>query len=87
MIGPMSETDGRYSELVAELCDEMERIYRSRGCYVEITVQRQWSHHNPLLSGKSARPSAYRWYLERELLKLARKGTEIRVASRASGLA
>ena len=63
----MPETgDARYVQLVRELCDEMERIYRSRGCYVEITVQRQWSHHNPVISREIARPSAYRCYLERE---------------------
>lgn len=59
-------------------CDQMERTYEQGG-YSKITVTRQWSKHNPTISGKVARPSAYRWYLRRELLKLARQGSEIHV--------
>jgi AMP nucleosidase len=63
---------------IDELCDRMERSYEN-GAYSKITVTRQWSKHNPTISGKVARPSAYRWYLRRELLKLARQGAEIEV--------
>ncbi len=62
-------------------CDWMEQVYAA-GNYAKVTVQRQWSQHNPTISGKMARPSAYRWYLRRELLRLAKKGAEI-VISRA----
>ncbi len=71
-------------QLVASIdaaCDWMEQIYAA-GHYAKVTVQRQWSIHNPTISGKMARPSAYRWYLRRELLRLAKKGARI-VVSRA----
>ena len=63
---------------IARLCDGLEKIYQ-RNCYPEITVTRHWSEHNPTISGEIARPAAYRWYLQRELLKLARQGARIDV--------
>jgi AMP nucleosidase len=60
------------------ICERIERIYAGNR-YAKITVRRHWSQHNPVISGKLARPSAYRWYLLRELLKLARQGAEIQV--------
>ncbi len=69
------------SDLVASIdlaCEFMEEIYRA-GFYARVEVHRHWSVHNPLISGKIARPSAYRWYLRRELLKLANKGAEITI--------
>jgi AMP nucleosidase len=63
---------------VADACRRMERIYEL-DCYSKITVIRHWSRHNPTISGEVARPSAYRWYLQRELLKLALQGAEIQV--------
>lgn len=68
-------------ELAASLdqaCDYMESIYRE-GRYAKVTVLRHWSKHNPTITGKIARPTAYRWYLRRELLKLASKGAEIEI--------
>ncbi|QDT02760.1 AMP nucleosidase [Rubripirellula lacrimiformis] len=59
-------------------CKQMEQNF-SDGFYSKITVFRHWSKHNPELSGKIARPSAYRWYLRRELFKLARRGAEITI--------
>ena len=61
-------------------CDFMEANYAA-GRYSKITVERHWSRHNPVISGKVARPAAYRWYLRRELAKLAAKGAEITVTS------
>ncbi len=61
-------------------CSQMEQIY-AQGRYSKITVQRNWSKHNPIISGKIARPAAYRWYLKRELYKLAVKGAEIEITS------
>jgi len=55
---------------VASLCDRIEEIYET-GCYPKITVERSWSKHNPTIEGEIARPSSIRWYLERELKKLA----------------
>jgi AMP nucleosidase len=65
---------------IEEACRLMEDIYAG-GRYSRITVVRHWSQHNPTISGKIARPSAYRWYLKRELLKLAEKGAEIEISS------
>jgi len=62
--------------LITKACELMEQAY-DQGYYSKITVTRSWSKHNPTISGKAARPSAYRWYLRRELLKLARQGAEI----------
>ena len=67
------------SEQIAAACEQMEETYAD-GFYSKLTVYRHWSKHNPELSGKIARPRAYRWYLRRELLKLARRGAEITIA-------
>lgn len=64
---------------VAALCDALEAIYAD-GRYPQLTVERPWSHHNPVLSGEFARPAAIRWYLERELLRLAERGARLVVA-------
>ena len=60
-------------------CLRMEETYRD-GYYSKISVVRNWSKHNPELTGKIARPRAYRWYLRRELFKLARRGAQITVS-------
>ncbi len=65
---------------IATACDRLEEIYAS-GCYPKITVRRPWSKHNPVISGKVARPAAYRWYLCRELRKLAELGATIEIES------
>jgi AMP nucleosidase len=64
---------------VAEACDLLERADEN-GCYGKITVHRSWSRHNPTIAGQIARPRAYRWYLERELARLLRRGAEIEIA-------
>jgi len=63
---------------VEEICTQIEQVY-AENRYAKVTVRRHWSRHNPVISGKLAKPSAYRWYLRRELLKLARQGAEILV--------
>lgn len=73
-----SQLAGDLVESIDAACEFMEEIYRA-GFYARVDVHRQWSVHNPLISGKIARPSAYRWYLRRELLKLASKGAEIEI--------
>ncbi|QDV55800.1 AMP nucleosidase [Rosistilla oblonga] len=60
-------------------CALMERHYAS-GVYSKLTVVRSWSKHNPTISGSIARPSAFRWYLRRELTKLAQRGAQLHVA-------
>ena len=63
---------------IDEACRRMEEHYAG-GRYSKVTVVRHWSKHNPTISGKIARPTAYRWYLRRELLKLAERGAEIEI--------
>ncbi|MCB1019235.1 MAG: AMP nucleosidase [Acidobacteria bacterium] len=70
---------GAIRQRVADACDALEQIDRG-GCYARITVHRSWSRHNPATTGQIARPSAYRWYLERELAALLEQGAEIEIA-------
>ncbi|REL38455.1 AMP nucleosidase [Rhodohalobacter sp. SW132] len=65
-------------KLTEKACDMMEKIYEE-GDYPKLTVKRSWSEHNPIITGEIAMPGAYRWYLKRELKKLAEKGAEINI--------
>jgi AMP nucleosidase len=64
---------------VAELCDALEAA-DAEGRYGRLTVERPWSVHNPVLEGEFAGPGAIRWYLCRELSRLAAAGARISVA-------
>lgn len=66
--------------LVTEACDRIEEIYES-GSYPKLIVKRSWSKHNPIITGEFARPKAFRWYLSRELRKLAEKGADFKILS------
>jgi AMP nucleosidase len=65
---------------------ELERLIQAMdaaakaGRYPQVTVERPWSTHNPVLEGEFAEPSAIRWYLERELSRLAAAGARISVS-------
>jgi AMP nucleosidase len=72
---PTSQCSGE----VERLCDAMEDA-DSDGRYPRLTVERPWSAHNPVLEGEFAAPRAIRWYLERELGKLAAAGARISVS-------
>jgi len=63
---------------IERLCDAMEAADRA-GRYPRLTVERPWSVHNPVLEGEFASPRAVRWYLERELSRLAACGARISV--------
>jgi len=63
---------------IEQACDLMEYIY-AEGEYPKVLVKRSWSKHNPIITGEMARPKAYRWYLLRELQKLAEKGAHIKI--------
>lgn len=65
-------------KLIEDACDMMEQIYEE-GDYPKLTVKRTWSEHNPIITGELAVPSAYRWYLTRELKKLVEKGAEVKI--------
>src|SRR5215469_5810033 len=64
---------------IGRLCDAMDEAARA-GRYPRLTVERPWSAHNSLLQGEFASPWAIRWYLERELGRLAAGGARISVS-------
>jgi AMP nucleosidase len=45
---------------IARLCDAMEAA-DAEGRYPQLTVERPWSVHNPVLEGEFAEPEAIRW--------------------------
>jgi AMP nucleosidase len=63
---------------IERLCDAMEAADKG-GRYARLTVARPWSVHNPVLEGEFAAAGAIRWYLERELGRLAAAGATISV--------
>jgi len=71
-------TGSQLTKVIEKACDIMETIY-NEGDYPKLLVKRTWSKHNPIITGEIAFPHAYRWYLTRELYKLAEKGAEIKV--------
>jgi AMP nucleosidase len=73
-----SVPDSARQHAIERLCDVMEEADRA-GRYSRLTVERPWSAHNPVLDGEFAAPAAIRWYLERELGKLAAAGATISV--------
>src|SRR5215471_9810266 len=50
------------------------------GRYARLTVERPWSEHNRVLEGQFASPAAIRWYLLRELGRLAVAGARMTVS-------
>ena len=84
--GGMTETadfaaipGSRHAAEIARLCDAMEAADEA-GRYPRLTVERPWSADNPVLEGEFAAPRAIRWYLERELGRLAASGAQISVS-------
>src|SRR6201996_2589466 len=67
-----------HNDEINRLCDAMEAA-DAAGRYPKLTVARPWSAHNRVLEGEFAAPDAIRWYLERELGRLADKGAKISV--------
>jgi AMP nucleosidase len=65
-------------EKVKQLIAAMDSAHAA-GHYPRLTVERPWSVHNPLLEGEFACPEAIRWYLERELGRLAEAGARVSV--------
>jgi len=68
-----------YAPEIARICDAMEAI-AAAGHYPRLSVKRPWSMHNSLLEGEFASPGAIRWYLDRELGRLAVHGARVSVA-------
>ena len=64
---------------IERIIDAMEAA-DADGRYPKLTVERPWSEHNPVLEGEFACPRAIRWYLERELTRLAQAGARITVS-------
>ena len=71
--------ESQRAALVRQLCDAMEEAYK-HARYPRLVVERPWSAHNPVLEGEFATPRAIRWYLERELGRLAAAGAGSRSA-------
>jgi AMP nucleosidase len=73
---PQRQRAGR----IERLLEAMEAI-DANGYYPRLRVQRPWSAHNPVLEGEFASPRAIRWYLQRELGRLAAAGAAISVSA------
>lgn len=69
-----ADTSRRIEELLVYM-DEVDKA----GYYPQLTVIRNWSEHNPRISGEFAKPRVFNWYLTREIHKLLNKGAEIEV--------
>jgi AMP nucleosidase len=67
-----------HAAAIEELCAAMDAADKA-GCYPQLTVERPWSMHNPVLTGEFAFPGAIGWYLRRELARLAAAGARIAV--------
>jgi AMP nucleosidase len=67
-----------HAAAIEELCAAMDAADKA-GCYPQLTVERPWSIHNPVLTGEFASPGAIGWYLRRELARLAAAGARIAV--------
>jgi AMP nucleosidase len=70
--------ESRHAAEIERLYDAMEASDKA-GRYPRLTVERPWSVDNPMLEGEFAAPAAIRWYLERELGRLAARGARISV--------
>jgi AMP nucleosidase len=70
--------DSQRAAEIKRLCEAMEAADKA-GYYPQLTVERPWSADNPKLEGEFASPKAIRWYLERELGRLAVGGARISV--------
>jgi AMP nucleosidase len=68
----------RRPEKVKQLLAAMEAA-DAEGHYPKLIVERPWSVHNRVLEGEFASPRAIRWYLERELGRLAAAGARMSV--------
>lgn len=73
-----NSTPEEIREAVLATCDFMERAYEE-GYYPKLSIVRDWSEHNPEITGEFAKPRVYRWYLQRELKKLIRLGAMVKV--------
>jgi AMP nucleosidase len=69
---PESERPAQIRKLIEAL-----EAAGQEGRYGRLTVERPWSTHNPVLDGEFSCPGAIRWYLERELGRLAAAGARI----------
>ena len=70
--------DAQRPEKIEQLCAAMEAADKA-GHYPRLIVERPWSVHNRVLEGEFACPRAIRWYLQRELGRLAAAGARMSV--------
>lgn len=78
-IGDENFEEAALQEELNKACSLMESIYDS-GYYPKLEVDRSWSVHNPVIFGEFAKPRIYRWYLLRELSRLAQKGARLKIS-------
>ena len=72
--------EAEHAVAIERLFAAMEAAAKA-GCYPQLTVERPWSEHNPVLEGEFASPAAIDWYLRRELGRLAAAGARVSVSS------
>jgi AMP nucleosidase len=72
-------SEAERSAKIEQLCAAMEAA-DAAGHYSKLTVERPWSVHNRVLEGEFACPRAIRWYLVRELGRLAAAGARLSVS-------
>jgi AMP nucleosidase len=67
------------TDQVKLLLDKINFIYHQQNLYPKLIVKRHWSKDNPVISGELSVPSAYSFYLKRQLNNLLQLGAEISV--------
>lgn len=73
-IDPVEGIDAAVQRLLVALGEVADA-----GSYAEVEVIRPWSAHNPRITGEFASVQPIRWYLERELGALLRRGATVGV--------
>ena len=76
--GALLDDAASVDDAVRRLLDGLDAIC-SEGEYASVEVERPWSGPNPIITGEFSNVSAIRWYLQRELAALLRKGASVQV--------
>lgn len=78
-------SEKQIAEATEKACDLMEEMYAS-GKYPRMIVHREFSEHNPSIKGELAQPSAFRWYLLREMRRLLSKRADIEIIAKRDAI-
>lgn len=79
-------TDSFTKRDVELLCKRMEQLF-DEGFYPHLEIYREYSKHNPRLSGEMAHPKVFYWYLIRELYRLLKKGASVQLNKKRARIA